>query len=77
MAMRHEATSHSLSDAGSGIDVARRIYASFVEGLFPEERVYELMTWCFAGWTRDEMRNFAHDVLEHQRIGRATSLRKC
>ena len=48
-----EAREHALSDAGTGRDVARRIYDAYLGGRFPEERVCELMTWCFAGWTRD------------------------
>jgi phosphoserine phosphatase len=63
-AMRREARDHALSDAGSGPDVARRIYASYLEGNYPEDRVCELMTWCFAGWTRKEVRAFAHGVAE-------------
>jgi phosphoserine phosphatase len=63
-AMRREARDHALSDAGSGPDVARRIYAAYVEGHFPEERVCELMTWCFAGWTRDRLQAFARDVVD-------------
>jgi phosphatidylglycerophosphatase C len=63
-AMRREARGHGLSDAGSGADVARRIYAAYLEGRFPEERVCELMTWCFAGWTRWEVAAFARTVVE-------------
>jgi phosphoserine phosphatase len=63
-AIRREARGHGLSDAGAGADVARRIYAAYVEGRFPEERVCELMTWCFAGWTRREVAAFARAVVE-------------
>lgn len=63
-AIRREARDHALSDAGTGPDVARRIYAAYVEGHFPEERVCELMTWCFAGWTRDRVQAFARDVVD-------------
>jgi phosphoserine phosphatase len=63
-AMRREASDHGLSDAGSGPDVARRIYDAYLEGHFPEERVCELMTWCFAGWTRDRVQAFARDVVD-------------
>jgi phosphatidylglycerophosphatase C len=64
-AFRREARDHALSDAGSGPDIARRIYAAYVEGRFPEERVCELMTWAFAGWTRGEVRAFARGVVAH------------
>jgi phosphoserine phosphatase len=63
-AIRREAREHALSDAGSGPDVARRIYEAYVDGRFPEERVCELMAWCFAGWTRDRVQAFARDVVD-------------
>jgi phosphatidylglycerophosphatase C len=62
-AIRREARAHALSDAGSGPDVAHRIYDAYVEGRFPEERVCELMAWCFAGWRRDEVAAFARGVV--------------
>jgi len=62
-AMRREARDHGLSDAGGGAEVAHRIYDAYLEGRFPEERVCELMTWCFAGWRRDDVRRFAREVV--------------
>ena len=59
-----DARAHGLSDAGKGPDVARRIYDAYVGGRFPEERLCELMTWCFAGWTHHEVSTFAHEVVE-------------
>jgi phosphoserine phosphatase len=59
------ARDHGESDAGGGVDVARRIYAAYRGGRYPEERMCELMTWCFAGWTRSEVRAFARDVVDH------------
>jgi phosphatidylglycerophosphatase C len=63
-AMRREAREHDLSDAGTGPDVARRIYDAYLAGRYGEERVCELMTWCFAGWTRDRVQAFARDVID-------------
>lgn len=63
-AFRREAREHALSDAGTGREVARRIYDAYLGGRFPEERVCELMTWCFAGWTRDRVRTFARDIVD-------------
>ena len=70
--MRRDAREHGLSDAGGGSDVARRIYAAYLAGGYPEERVCELMAWCFAGWTRGEVGAFARDVVD--RSGLATRL---
>jgi phosphoserine phosphatase len=65
-AIRRDALEHGLSDAGAGVDVARRIYAAYADGRFPEERVCELMTWCFAGWTRSEVAAFAREVVNRE-----------
>ncbi|HEX4448660.1 MAG TPA: haloacid dehalogenase-like hydrolase [Polyangiaceae bacterium] len=63
-AFRQTARDHDLSDAGTGLEIARRIYAAYLGGGYPEERMCELMTWCFAGWTRKEMRSFARAVVD-------------
>jgi phosphoserine phosphatase len=63
-ALRRVASVHELSDAGTGQQVARRIYSAYVEGLFPEQRVCEVMTWCYAGLTVEEICAFARSVVE-------------
>jgi phosphoserine phosphatase len=63
-----DALDHGISDAGTGVEVARRIYVAYTEGRFPEQRICELMTWCFAGWKRDEVRAFAKDVVDRGRL---------
>jgi phosphoserine phosphatase len=67
-ALRRNARDHAVSDAGGGSDIARRIYSAYIEGRFPEERVCELMTWCFAGWTRADLQAFARDVVAGARL---------
>jgi phosphatidylglycerophosphatase C len=67
-AIRREAREHGMSDAGTGRDVARRIYDAYREGRFPEERVCELMTWCFAGWTQREVQAFARAVVDEAKL---------
>jgi phosphatidylglycerophosphatase C len=68
-ALRLEARDHALSDAGSGPEIARRVYSAYLEGRFPEERMCEVMTWCFAGWTRGEVREFAREVVDQGGLG--------
>jgi phosphatidylglycerophosphatase C len=63
-ALVREARAHGVSDAGTGSDVARGLYAAYLEGRFPEERMCELMTWCFAGWTEAEVGAFARSVVD-------------
>jgi phosphatidylglycerophosphatase C len=62
-ALRRNARDHAMSDAGTGPDVARRIYAAYGERRFPEERACEVMVWCFAGWSEHEVGSFARDVV--------------
>jgi phosphatidylglycerophosphatase C len=63
-AIRREARDHAISDAGSGADIARRLYEQYVAGRFPEERICEVMAWCFAGWKRSEVGAFAREVID-------------
>lgn len=63
-ALRREALEHAVSDAGTGTDVARRIDEAYEQGRFPEERMFEIMAWCFAGWTRAEATAFARETVE-------------
>ena len=62
-ALGREARDHHLSDAGTGPDIARGIYSAYLAGGFPEERICEIMTWCFAGWRRADARAFAAEVV--------------
>jgi phosphatidylglycerophosphatase C len=67
-AFRRTARDHDLSDAGTGPEIARRIYAAYAAGAYPEERMCELMTWCFAGWARNEVAAFARAVVDGGRL---------
>jgi phosphoserine phosphatase len=68
-ALRREAREHDLSDAGTGAEVARGLYAAYREGRYPEERVCEVMAWCFGGWTEGELGAFARQVVESLDLG--------
>jgi phosphatidylglycerophosphatase C len=63
-AMRREARGFHVSDAGSGLDVAHALYEGYRAGKYPEDRICELMAWCFGGWTEDAVQAFARDVVE-------------
>jgi phosphoserine phosphatase len=68
-ALRREAREHDLSDAGTGSEVARALYAAYRGGQYPEERICEVMAWCFAGWTEGELGAFARQVVEKLDLG--------
>jgi phosphatidylglycerophosphatase C len=61
--MVQEATEHGRPAGGTGKELAARIYKDYLAGLFPEERVCELMTWICADWTYAEVDAFAGEVL--------------
>jgi phosphoserine phosphatase len=67
-ALRRAALAHGLSDAGTGAVIARRLYGAYLDGRFPEERVCEMMTWCYAGWQRSELAAFARDIVLSGRL---------
>jgi HAD superfamily phosphoserine phosphatase-like hydrolase len=63
-----EARAENIDTSGSVVAVAHRIHAAYHAETFPEERVCEIMTWAFAGWSRSDMDAFAADVLESERL---------
>jgi len=63
-AIAREARDHALSDAGTALDVARRLYAAYTEGRYPEQRACELMAWCFGGWTCQAVSEFARATVD-------------
>ena len=63
-AMAREARDHALSDAGTPLDVAHRLYAAYTEGRYPEQQACELMAWCLAGWTRAAVADFARSTVD-------------
>ncbi|MDB4935142.1 MAG: Hydrolase, haloacid dehalogenase-like family [Labilithrix sp.] len=62
-ALAREAEAEKLDSSGGAVAVARRIYAGYLAGTFPEERVCEIMTWAFAGWAHGDADAFAERVL--------------
>lgn len=42
---------------------AERLFDAYLAGLYPEREICELMTWCYAGHTVDEMRELARQAL--------------
>jgi phosphoserine phosphatase len=58
-----EAVAEGVDAEGSASDVGHRIHKAYLAGRFPEERVCEIMTWAFAGWSRADLDAFADDVV--------------
>jgi phosphatidylglycerophosphatase C len=62
-ALSEAAAAHGVSAAGSPSQIAARIFEAYLHGAFPELEVCEVMTWCYAGHTRDELVALARDGL--------------
>jgi phosphoserine phosphatase len=58
-----EAGACGVDTSGAPLDVLKRYYEAFTRGEVPEERMYEVMVWCFGGWRRDEVVQFVDHVL--------------
>lgn len=55
--------SHGLETAGSASELALRLFEAEKLGRIDERLLFELMTWCYAGRTADELSDFAEDML--------------
>jgi phosphoserine phosphatase len=62
-AIRRDAREFAIDTSGTPAAVAKRIWDASIAGTFPDERLYELTTWCFAGWSHDDVSAFARDVV--------------
>jgi phosphatidylglycerophosphatase C len=58
-----DAREFGIDDAGDGGTLARRIFDAYVAGLYPEERICELMTWACADWSRGEVDAFCAEQI--------------
>lgn len=63
-ALVREATEEGLDTRGTPREIAHRIHQAYLDGSFPEERVCEIMTWCAAGWQRDELDRFCAELVD-------------
>jgi HAD superfamily phosphoserine phosphatase-like hydrolase len=69
VAMAREAEGAGLRADGTPLQLAERLYAEYLAGRFSEERMCELMTWAFAGWTREAVDAFAEQTIDACALG--------
>jgi phosphoserine phosphatase len=67
-ALRAEAHRYGLAIESDPNEQALRLYEAFERGSYPEDRAFEMMAWVPAGHTHDQMRAFAHAVIEEKRL---------
>jgi hypothetical protein len=71
-ALARAAHSFGIDARGDGVTLVRRAREAYVRGGLDEEKVFELMAWCFAGWSRAEVAAFAREVIERKRVAART-----
>jgi len=53
---------------GSPSAIGKRLFRAYVEGRFGEREVCEVMTWCYAGFTPNELFSLARRVLAEREL---------
>jgi phosphatidylglycerophosphatase C len=61
-ALARVATAHALSAEGSPSRIASSLYAAYLAGSLLERTMCEIMTWCYAGFSLDELRDTARQA---------------
>ncbi|HEX4338902.1 MAG TPA: haloacid dehalogenase-like hydrolase [Polyangiaceae bacterium] len=67
-ALTRVAVAHGLSTDGSPSEVAHRIFTAYRNGAVDELLTCEVMTFCYAGHTVDELVAFAHHALTERKL---------
>jgi len=62
------AHAHGISTQGSASELAGRMFEAYTRGRFPERTVCEVIAWCFAGYTLDEITDISTKVLALARL---------
>jgi phosphatidylglycerophosphatase C len=63
-ALTRAAQAHGIDPGGDANDVAARLFEAYLERRFPEKEVCEVLTWCYAGHTYEEVEARAPGVLD-------------
>ena len=67
-ALALEAQQHGLDPTGSSSALARRLFAEYVAGKYPERSVCAVMTWCYAGFARENLVDLIEHVFKERRL---------
>ncbi|HWL89402.1 MAG TPA: haloacid dehalogenase-like hydrolase [Polyangiaceae bacterium] len=67
-ALRREAEDCGIDPSGSPAILAKRLFDEYQLGNYPELRCCEMMSWCCAGWHRDEVLRFANRVMDERKL---------
>jgi phosphatidylglycerophosphatase C len=50
---------YGLSSSGTPSQIALRLFDAYLSGIYPERDVCSMMSWCYAGWSLDDLRRHA------------------
>lgn len=67
-ALATEAKSLGIPSSGDANILAERLLDAFAEGAYEDARAFAMMTWAFAGFTTEEMDDFARDVIRREEV---------
>lgn len=58
-ALQREAAAYAIETDGDSSELAARLFAAYLAGTYPERDVCAMMTWCYAGFSREELLTLA------------------
>lgn len=64
-ALEREARAFGIEHTGSTSALAARLFDAYVAGRYPEREACAMMTWCYAGFTTDELVTMARQAFAH------------
>jgi len=67
-ALAREASTHAIEASGSASAIAARLAAAHLAGSYPERDAYAMMTWCYAGFSVEELTHLAQRAFEETRL---------
>ena len=62
-ALRHECKKRNLDDSGEAAQLGKILFDAYSAGNLDEEHVCEIMAWVYAGFSSDELVDYAKNVL--------------
>lgn len=63
-----EARKYGLSVRATLAQTARGLFDAYLDGSYPERDVCGMMTWCYAGYSPDELRQLSRDALTERAL---------
>lgn len=67
-ALASEARGLGIPSSGDSNVLAERLLDAFAEGAYEDARAFAMMAWAFAGFTAEEMDDFARDVIRREEV---------